>query len=299
MKSVIEKGLEDFDYNYFEGRGLDATTAINAASTPPFRSLLRVVVIRNFDKVSIKGQEMITKFLDSIPEYSTLVLTAGKLEAADKRKKVFKELLDEKKAGVEFAEPTPEKAVLALAASAKELKMNISQEAIEYLVETVGCNLGILEQELTKLSIYAGTDGAINESDIAQLIGAGSMGTVFDLPIKMVSKDTSGAIRLLHKLLLTKESEGTILFKIKDFFLKLNMAKSTNASSWVLMKKYKLSKKISDNLAELTPGLSFDCIFNCLHYIYESEISLKSGGMHKETVLFDLVARIGAEVNRE
>ena len=299
VATVIDKSFMDFDYSYFEGRGLDASLAINTASSPPFGSPLRVVVIRNFEKVSIKGQELILKFIDSIPDYATVVLTSGKLEGADKRKKIFKALLNNKQACVEFSEPMPDKAVVVMTGLAKEMKMHISQSAVEYLVETVGCNLGILEQEMRKLSIYAGADEEITEATVAQLIGAGTIGTIFDLPIRMASKDIEGALRLLHRLLLTKESEGTILFRIKDFFLKLNMTKTASASSFILMKKYRLSKKVSDILVDLAPGLSFDCIINCLHYIYESEISLKSAGINKEIILYDLVSRVGAEISGE
>jgi len=299
VAAVIDRSFMDFDYSYFEGRGLDASLAINTASSPPFGSPLRVVVIRHFEKISVKGQELLLKFIDSIPDYATIVMTSGKLEGADKRKKVFKTLLAKKQACKEFPQPTPDKAVEAMADLAKELKMEISRDAVEYLVETVGCNLGILEQEMRKLSIYAGTEEEITEATVAQLIGAGTIGTIFDLPIRMASKDSEGALRLLHRLLLTKESEGTILFRIKDFFLKLNMAKTANASSFVLMKRYRLSKKVSEILVALAPGLTFDCIINCLHYIYESEISLKSAGINKEIILYDLVSRIGAEINRE
>jgi DNA polymerase III delta subunit len=56
---AVTKGFEDFDYHYFEGRGLDAATLVNAASSPPFGSPLRVILLRNFDKVSAKGQDLI------------------------------------------------------------------------------------------------------------------------------------------------------------------------------------------------------------------------------------------------
>ena len=69
VSSVIQKGFEDFDYHYFEGRGLDAPTLINAASQPPFSSPLRVAWLRNIDKVSPKGQDLLLKFIDSIPDY--------------------------------------------------------------------------------------------------------------------------------------------------------------------------------------------------------------------------------------
>jgi len=298
VDSVIDKNFESFDYDYLDGRGLDAAVLINAASSPPFGSPLRVVLVRNFDKMSTKNQEMTAKFIDSIPEFATLVLTCGELDGKDKQKKIFKTIFSHKGHDFEFKEPTPDMAMTMLKEKAKELKLEITDEATEYLIESVGCNIGILERELEKLAIYANNQ-KITEDDIAQLMGAGTLGTIADLPIKIAQGDLEGAFKLLHKLMLSKESEGTILFRIKDFFLKLNMAKTVNATSWVLTTKFRLSKKAAEILCQLAPQIAYDRLMNCLHYIYESEISLKSARMSKDIIMIDLVARLGAEIRGE
>jgi len=299
IDSVITKGFEDFDYHYFEGRGLDAPALINAASSPPFGSPIRVILLRNFDKVSPKGQELISRFIGLIPEYTTLVMTCGKIEGNDKRKKVFKTLLADKKTCIEFGLLPPDKISAIIRQTADELQIKIEPQALEYLIETIGNNIGILEQELIKLGIYVGPDNSIKESDIAQLTGAGIIGTVYDLPVKIAQGSTAEALRLLNNLLLTKEGEGTILFRIKEFFLRLNMAKVANASLYSLMKDFHLFKKTAEILTMFTQKLSFGCIISCLHYIYECEIGLKSAGMKKNIILIDLVSRLCVEVNGE
>ncbi len=299
VSSVIIRGFEDFDYHYFEGRGLDAPALINAASSPPFGSPLRVILLRNFDKVSPKGQDLIVRFTESIPEYATLVMTCGKLESNDKKKKVYKVLLANKAACFEFGDLTPEKIHASIKQTADELQIKIEPPALEYLIDTVGNNIGILEQELIKLGIYVGPGNSIKESDVAQLTGAGLIGTIYDLPVKIAQGSTAEALKLLNVLLLTKEGEGTILFRIKDFFIRLNMAKTANASLYSLMKDFHVFKKTAESLLMFAPKLSFGCIISCLHHIYECEICLKSAGMKKNIILIDLVSRLCVEVNRE
>jgi DNA polymerase-3 subunit delta len=299
VNSFVDKGFEAFDYSQYEGRGLDAAEVINAVSSPPFGSPLRVVVLRNFEKVTPKNQEMIVKFLDQIPEYASLVMTCGKLDGNDKKKKVFKALLTPKGNSHEFKAPTPESAAAFIKEIAKEQGYVIAPEAIDYLIETVGCEIGILEQELGKVAIFVGEGKTITEADVASLIGAGTLGTVFDLPVKAAEGDIAGALKLLRKLLLTKESEGTILYRIKDFFLKLNAAKIANTNAWGLARKYHLTIKAAESYVRIAPKVSFAAIINCLHHIYESEISLKSAGMRKDLLLVDLVCRLGNEVRRE
>jgi len=185
IDSFVTKGFEDFDYHYFEGRGLDAPTLVNAASSPPFGSPLRVILLRNFDKVSPRGQDLIVRFTESIPEYATLVMTCGRLDGRDKRKKAYKTLLANKKACIEFGLLPPDKISASIKQTADELQIKIEPQTLEYLIETVGNNIGILEQELIKLGIYVGSGNTIKENDIAQLTGAGLIGTVFDLPVKI------------------------------------------------------------------------------------------------------------------
>ena len=295
VSSVIERGFEEFDYDVFEGRGLDAPLLVNTASSPPFGSPLRIVVLRNLEKVSPKGLKLIEKFIGVIPNTTTLIMTVQK---ADKRKPIFKALFAKKNACAEFAEPTPALAVKHILETAHETDIKITSDAAAYLVETTGCDIGQLEQELNKLTLYAGLGETIKKEDIALVSGAGVIGTVSDLPEKITAGDTAGALSLLHNLMLTKQSEGKILYRLKDYFLNLNMVKVTNAQSWTLA-KYGYLKNTADTLIRAANKLSFNCITNCLHCIYESEINLKSTGLKNSIILIDLVARLGVEIDRE
>lgn len=296
IDAVIEKGYEDFDCDYFEGRGLDATVLINAASSPPLGSPLRVVVLRNLDKVSPKGLGLIERFIGSIPDYTTLIITCEKI---DKRKKIFKTLLADENACVHFGQPSPSKAVELVAESARQLDTHISAEARDYLVETVGPDIGRLEQELAKLALYVGPDATIQKVDVAQMCGVGGAGTIFDLPERITSGDIAGAFVLLNSLLLAKQSESKILFRVKDYFLKLNTVKALNASPWLLVKKFGMLEKTAENIYQTAKRLPEKCITNCIHYIYECEIGLKSTGLKKDVILFDLISRLGLEVKGE
>jgi len=303
VDSVIEKGFEEFDYSIFEGRGLDASLLINTACSPPFGSPLRVVLLRNLDKASPRGLDLIEKFIGSIPDYTTLVMTSGRgikstdgKKKIDKRKKIYKTLFAAKNSCKEFAEPTPASAVKHVLNTAKDYEIEISHETAAHLVETVGCDIGRLEQELNKLVLYTGADKAVKKDDVALVSGAGAIGTVFDLPEKIVDGDIVGALRLLHNLLLTRQPEGTILFRIKDYFLNLNMVKLQNISSHVLAARFRLLQKTAESLVKASKKLSFECISNCLHLVYDGETELKSAGLKNDIVLVKLVSSLGIEI---
>jgi DNA polymerase III delta subunit len=293
VRAAVAEGYEDFDCNFYSARGLDVATVINVSCSAPVASPLRVVVIRDIEKLSPKSQELLERFIPKIPEYTTVAMTSEKTDA---RKKLFKMLLKDNKACIAFNELTPNRAVEIVIKAAQAQKTQISPEAAAYLVETVGCNPGRLEQEVAKLAICDINSKAIQKSDIAEMCGAGLSGTISDLPEKIVDGDMAGALILLHHLLLAKESEGSILYRLKEYFLRLNTIKIYNAAPPVVIRILGLNSqniKLAENLSRNAKKVSVSAIINCLHLVYESEISLKSAGLSKDIILFDLVNRLG------
>ncbi len=94
IKTVIPTGAVAFDLDRFDGKRCDIADLLNSLSTPPVLSPLRVVVLNDVDRMPSKRQTVLCEFLPRIPEYSVLAMTAAK---ADKRSKLFKKLLIEKK----------------------------------------------------------------------------------------------------------------------------------------------------------------------------------------------------------
>jgi DNA polymerase-3 subunit delta len=294
---VIEKGFEEFDYNVFEGRGLDGAELINIASSPPFGSPIRIVVLRNIEKVSPKGLKMLESFIASIPKHTTLIVTAGKI---DKRKSIFKMLYKNRNACVNFKMPNPAAAVEHVMETAAEKNYKIAPETAAYLVESIGSDIGYLDRELDKLVLYAGPDSPIEKDDIVQVSGAGVSGTAPGIPEKILDGDIGGALILLQNLLSTKKSEGSILFIIKDYFLAINKIKaSKGVPSAFAGKKYGYLPKTVEILNQAARKIPAERIINCLHCIYECEINLKSAGLKNHIILADLVARLGIEIQGE
>ena len=99
IKAVIEPGSEPFDLDRFDGDRVDFSKVINAASTPPVISSLRVTILTSVDKLSAQSLNRLEPFLSKIPAYSVLAMTAVKL---DKRIKIFKRLAAEEKTNTFF-----------------------------------------------------------------------------------------------------------------------------------------------------------------------------------------------------
>jgi len=296
IAAVITPGFESFDYAVFSGRGIDMTALINNVSSPPMGSVLRVTVLRDIEKLSPKALDLLDRFIRQIPDYSCLVLTCEKL---DMRKKIFKTLLAEKKSCIEFKEQTPQKAAEMAMALAAEMKAELSRDNAFYLIETIGTNAGRIRQEIEKLSLYAGPKEPITRETISQMCGGSPVGTITDLPEKVASGDVAGALKILNQLLLARESEGAILYRLKDYFLKLNLAKSSNMPSLALARALGYGESFvayAEKLRKITAKMSQRSITECLHTIYECEIALKSGRVAKDQLLRQFICRLNQAI---
>lgn len=293
ISAVITPGFESFDSAFFNARGVDMTAVINNASSPPMGSALRVTVLRDIDKLTPKAQELLERFIKQIPNYSCLVLTCEKI---DRRKKLYKTLLDDRKSCVEFREMTPQKAAELAITLAEEAKAELSRENALYLVETIGTDYGRIHQEIDKLTTYVGVGEPIGREAIAQMCGGNISGTATDLPEKLASGDVAGALKILEQLLLAKESEGGILYRLKDFFLKVNLAKLSNMTPEAMARALGYGDSFAffaERLIKISRGISQEAVADCLLAIYECEISLKSGRISKDLLLRQLLCQIG------
>lgn len=88
----------------------------------------------------------------------------------------------------------------------KTHKLKIAQPAIRQLIDLVGPNLGLLDQELAKLALYASKGEKVTEQFVIDKVGGWRTKTTWDLLDAAVEGNAAGAIRQLHQLLSAGES---------------------------------------------------------------------------------------------
>ena len=78
-RSVGELADLDFNSETFDGEGANADEVVAACNTLPFASERRLVVVRNVDKMSKDGSEILVKYAENPCETTVLALVAKKL----------------------------------------------------------------------------------------------------------------------------------------------------------------------------------------------------------------------------
>lgn len=77
----------------------------------------------------------------------------------------------------------------------------LSAPAVRLLVDLVGSDMGLLDQEMAKLAIYAGSNSRIDTADVDQLVGQNRMENTWKIFDLIGAGQTGAALTLLDRLL--------------------------------------------------------------------------------------------------
>ncbi len=277
MNNSINKLSKETGYSLKEiSDGIDFQDLIDILNTPALFEGNLIYKITNEAILNDDANIYILKdYINNPSPFSKGLIVVKKIDFRKKTSKFFKE----NKLLVEF----PLRKGASLRKWIKEHfwnhGYNISDDAVAYLLEVVGENQIMIENELNKFFIYEPDHKNIGIKDLDVLITNNVQSNIFNLLDNMFS-DHGRMLKALENLFKLKEPDIKIVFMIirelriilrTKWFLKEKYSEEKIASTLVIPifsveKKVKLSKK-----------MSFEEIFKYLKLFYEVEEKIKSG----------------------
>lgn len=185
-----------FAVSSYSGDQADWKLVRNELDTLPFLSPLRVVVIEQADP-------FVTKFRPALENYFTAPAPRGALilvvRTWPKTTRLAKLLPDE--ATVECkAPPAARLPGWCVAWAKKQYGKALQPSAAELLVELVGPQMGLLDQELAKLAAYAGETKAVTDQDVDRLVGRSRAAETFKIFDAVGQGRAAEALAILARL---------------------------------------------------------------------------------------------------
>jgi DNA polymerase-3 subunit delta len=223
-KKMIEEALQrlkkrvsaqfdlEFNFDQFTGAGTTASEIVYAASTLPFMSEKRLVVVKDSDKLPAAEAAQLLSYLEKPSETTCLVLVAN---AVNKASKLYKAV---DKVG-EIAEyKLKESAQTWIKKEFKDNGILVSDAVARYLTHVVGSDLQRLSMEIDKISLYVNSDRITDPSEIEPVVVKSTEISIFDLTDSIGERNTGKAISILHRLLQQKEAPLSILALLSRHF---------------------------------------------------------------------------------
>ena len=178
------------------GAKASAWTAVEAANQMPMMAARRIVVVRDFDKISEGETDLMLDYLKRPSPTATVVFQAASL---DQRRKLTSALMKTCTV-VAFERLTEQQAARWAEEFLKRRGCRIEPNALGHLLGLVGTRLTRLSNELEKLAIHSG-GGFINNTAVEELVPRAREHTSWELWDALIDRNRSRALKLMERLL--------------------------------------------------------------------------------------------------
>lgn len=243
VQNSLDAAARQFNLDIVHGNEITASQLILLASAYPMAAERRVVIVREFDRLSNK--EPLLRYLDRPSLSTSLVLIASR---PDFRVKVFK-TLSEKAATVRFSHLSERDVPTWITTRIEKGGKSISPDAVDLIRTYVGTSLREIQNEMDKLMIYVGERRIISADDVNAVVGMSKQFNIFELQHALGAGDPARAQEILKHMLDAGEGSTGIVVMLTRYFQKL----------WIIRDclERKLPKQEIVGALQLSPGQAY------------------------------------------
>ena len=144
------------------------------------------------------GGQALKEYAANPPEDTVMLITAGKLEAAQKKSAWFK-ALDQAGVVMQCWPVAADRLPAWIRQRFQSRGMQASSEVVDYVCQRVEGNLLAAAQEIDKLNLLVGP-GAVDIDNVREAVADSSRFSVFELADSALAGDPARVIRILHGL---------------------------------------------------------------------------------------------------
>ncbi len=202
-EAILDDEDSEFSLTTLQGKAAELRDVLDELATATlFGGSRRMVLVEEADDFVSRHRGALENYTASPAAGGVLVL---EVRAWSKSTRLYKAVA---KTGlqIECAAPPPAKLLTWLGGWAKERHAaELDPAAAELLIEIIGPELGLLDQELAKLAVAVGPDETIRAETVHQMVGGWRAKTTWDMIDAAVSGDAHEAFLQLDRLLTAGE----------------------------------------------------------------------------------------------
>lgn len=271
-----------------EGRELTSSQIVEHFRGMSLFDDAKILYVRRADELP-EPEELADRITRGIPAHLVLILDAEKL---DKRSKLYKAL--EQHGFIEEL-PTPDRrSLLTLVRELlAEHKVQLTSEAVKYLLATVEPEPARIAKEIEKLACYS-TEKELDVAELRELLFGDHSESVLKF-LDLLGERSPQSLKYLRELLRSGEDPNKIFFmlamQIRGLLAVKSLAAQKKSSEEIAKELGKPSWLVGKHKA-MAQHFSEQELIGFLHRLHEEDVTIKTGERTPEEALFDLTLEI-------
>lgn len=219
IRHLVLPGEEDeLAIARFAGESATLADVIDELRTLPFFTSRRLVVVDGADPFISAHRKELETYVEHPVADAVLVLT---VKSWPSNTRIYK-LLDKTGLAIDCKGPQARALPSWLVHLAHtRYKATLDSAAAELLIELVGPEVGLLVAEIEKLAVYVGAKSKIHREDVARMVGAGRIETIWKALDAATTGNAEQALTHLDRLLTAGEAPVRLLAGMSTSLLKI------------------------------------------------------------------------------
>jgi DNA polymerase-3 subunit delta len=299
-KAVVPLTSSDFDVEtfYCSDRDVKLSDIVSAARTFPFGDGKKLIIVKNAEELKYSAKdEAFINYIKNPAEFTVLIFSyKGKISSVNSEP--FKGLIKAQFI-YESAELRSDMLLKWLVQFISEKNKVISKENAAVLIDIVGENRNLLENQVEKLIEYVGDKDEITLKTIEELATKLRTYTIFDLFNALDKKDKAESLKIAYNLLDNSDMGiiGIIAMLNKHFtaLLRIDELEKSQMTKEERAKVTGTHPFYYQNLVNASRLYGLQQIAKALESIYSADVRVKTSSLDDKTNLTILIAEILSE----
>jgi DNA polymerase-3 subunit delta len=282
---------DEFGLSTYPGESVQWPDILAELETRPFFGPRRLVIIENADPFVTLARAALEKYVAHPAASAILVLDLRSFPSTTRLAKSLPA-----SASIVCKALPPARAIDWSRHWATQQYTTITAAAARLLVDLVGPELGVLDQELAKLSIFVGPGQGIGEKEVDLLVGNSSEANTFKVFDAIAAGDTQAAMRVIDRVLAQGDEPlrilGAFTYQLRQL---VHVIRLTEQGQRIreAFDTLGVAPFARTRLEQLARHLGKKRIDKLFQWLIETDQALKSSNQLPERVLLErLVARL-------
>jgi DNA polymerase-3 subunit delta len=217
---LLDSSSGELDHKVLYGSDTSADEIINLGTTLPFFSSKRLVVVKDFDKLSKADALKVAAYIKNPNQHTCLIIDSDDASILKDEPSIarYAKVL-------RFAPLSDNELSNWIKRYLSARGVTMEDGALDMLKESNGADLLALSQELDKLMAFIGKRKSVTGNDVENLVGKSAVASAFDIASAIGDRDASRAISIVHELALSGKKPYEIIGILGWFFKRVLKAK--------------------------------------------------------------------------